>query len=387
MLGGVVNEFISIDEELTPVCKSCMLLILLLALTYPVVGYSSSEDQSEEIIEDAHQAGALSKGKWVAVPIPVSNPTLGTGLQAALLYLHPTKDEDTPNATSGIAAMYTDTDSWFVGGFHDNNFKQDKYRLKAFGGYGVLNLDFFGVGNTNLPDAASLPYEFKGALGSVRFLSRLPSTDNWYLGLQYLFLDSEITFETSMLNPLLPDVNGKVTTAALGLVLTYDSRDDNYYPIRGQYTEAKYMNFGETWGGDYDYEKIIGYYNVYASVHEKVVLAGRVRIDTSSGDTPFFNLAYLDMRGFPRGLYLDDSSLSLTAEARYKFLPRWGVIGFYEMGWINNSFSQLTNGKRVTSYGGGLRWQVTKDKKLNLGLDFAVSTDDQAIYVRIGEQF
>lgn len=250
-----MNAFISIDEQLTPICKSCMLLILLLALTYPFVGYSSSEDQSGEIIEDAHQAGALSKGKWVAVPIPVSNPTLGSGLQAALLYLHPTKYDDTPNATSGLAAMYTDTDSWFVGGFHDNNFKQDKYRLKAFGGYGVLNLDFFGVGNTNLPDGASLPYEFKGALGSVRFLSRLPSTDNWYLGLQYLFLDSEITFETSMLDPLLPDVNGKVTTAALGLVLTYDSRDDNYYPTRGQYTEAKYMNFVETWGGDYDYEK------------------------------------------------------------------------------------------------------------------------------------
>ena len=29
------------------------------------------------------------KGAWMAVPIPFANPTLGAGLQAAILYLHP----------------------------------------------------------------------------------------------------------------------------------------------------------------------------------------------------------------------------------------------------------------------------------------------------------
>lgn len=41
----------------------------------------------------------------------------------------------------------------------------------------------------------------------------------------------------------------------------------------------------------------------------------------------------------------------------------------------------------VTAYGGGVRWQVTEDKLLNLGLDVGFSNDDYAISVNIGERF
>ena len=88
------------------------LLVLL-----PQLVIAASEDRSVEIIEDAQDAVEArgQEGQWV--PIPVANPTLGTGIQAVLMYLHPKKAEDIPNTTSGIAAMYTSTDSWFVGAF------------------------------------------------------------------------------------------------------------------------------------------------------------------------------------------------------------------------------------------------------------------------------
>lgn len=365
------------------------LFVLLAGITCSFPMYAGVDDRSEEIIEQSHRGGELKKerGRWVPVPIPVSNPTIGSGLQAVLMYLHPKQSPDTPNATSGLAAMYTDTESTFVGGFHDNYFLNDKYRLLVFGGYGIFNLDFYGIGGTGLPGDISLPYEFKGAIGSVKALSRLPGTKSWYAGLQYLYLDSTITFQASSLSPSLPDVTGGVTTAALGALLTFDSRDDNYYPKRGQYGEAKLMDYGETWGGDYKYKKFIAFYNIYIPVIDNLTFAARTRIETSNGDTPFFNLAYLDMRGFARGRYQDQHSLSLHGEARYKFRPRWGVIGFYETGWINDDLSQITSGTRVTSVGAGLRWQVTEDKTMNLGVDAAFSTDDTAIYVQIGEAF
>ncbi|MGD8712441.1 MAG: BamA/TamA family outer membrane protein [Thiohalophilus sp.] len=369
--------------------KIQILSVLLLGITFSIPVYAGADDRSEEIIEQSHRGGELQKeeGKWVPVPIPVSNPTIGTGLQAVLMYLHPRKSPDTPNATSGMAAMYTDTESTFVGGFHDNYFLDDKYRLLVFGGYGVFNLDFYGIGGGGLPNGISLPYEFKGAVAGVKALTRLPGTENWYAGLQYLYMDSTITFKTSSLLPSLPDVTGKVRTAAMGAMVTFDSRDDNYYPQNGQYVEAKLMDFSETWGGDYEYQKFIGFYNIYIPVIENLTFAARTRLESSNGDTPFFNLAYLNMRGFPRGLYQDQHSLSLHGEARYKFHPRWGVIGFYEMGWINDDLSQITSGPRVTSVGAGLRWQVTQDKTMNLGVDAAFSTDDKAIYIQIGEAF
>ena len=72
------------------------------------------EQTSQEILEQSDKATAMheKEGSWLPVPIPVSNPTIGTGLQVVLLYLHPKSNETSPNATSGLAAMYTDTRSY-----------------------------------------------------------------------------------------------------------------------------------------------------------------------------------------------------------------------------------------------------------------------------------
>ena len=39
------------------------------------------------------------------------------------------------------------------------------------------------------------------------------------------------------------------------------------------------------------------------------------------------------------------------------------------------------------NWGGGVRWQVTAERDMHLGVDFAVSTDDRAIFVQVGEKF
>jgi hypothetical protein len=83
--------------------------------------FASNEDGVYEKTQKDIDVKPKSKGKWLPVPIPISNPTVGSGLQVALLYLHPQTSDDpaVSNSTSGIGAMYTNTDSWFAGGFHD----------------------------------------------------------------------------------------------------------------------------------------------------------------------------------------------------------------------------------------------------------------------------
>ena len=93
------------------------------------------------------------------------------------------------------------------------------------------------------------------------------------------------------------------------------------------------------------------------------------------------------MRGFSSDRYRDQHTISLHSEARYKFLPRWGVIGFYEVGWFNNNSSDLFDDDMVKSIGAGLRWQVTKEQGMNLGVDVAYSSGDYTIYVQVGEGF
>ena len=56
------------------------------------------DSQIEGIQSDTERLQSASKkvvgkdSRLVLVPIPISNPTIGTGLAAVILYLHPTKN-------------------------------------------------------------------------------------------------------------------------------------------------------------------------------------------------------------------------------------------------------------------------------------------------------
>jgi len=380
-----------IPANLKPHLLKIFILFLLVVFLSAIRSHAAQEDNIEEEVKNAQEASAAAprKGNWVPVPIPVSNPTIGSGLQAVLMYLHPKKrgEESSHNATSGLLGMYTNTDSWFTGIFHDDYWANDRYRFTGIVGYGELNLKYYGVGDSPFLSKYPIDYEFKAFLFVPKFQVRIPATDHWFGGLQYLFIDSDSVFKLSQLHPLLPDFYGHIRSAGLGLLTTFDSRDDNYYPTKGQYFEAKWTNYGESWGGDYQYNKFRTFLNYYQPIADPIVLALRANADLSSGDTPFFDLPYLDMRGFARGRYQDNLAVSLHAEGRYKFMPRWGAVAFVESGRYGEDYDGLLSSRTIVSYGGGIRWQVTKNKKMNLGIDVAFSTDDQAIYVQVGESF
>jgi len=372
------------------VANSILVLAVLLLVVPPV--RANSDQKAQEIVDNVRDGAAVgrARGNWVAVPIPMSNPTIGTGLEAILMYLHPKRrgEETATNATSGLVGMYTNTDSWFVGGFHNNSWDNDRFRFTGAVGEGNLNLRYYGTGGISVSDNG-LDYELQIAALFSQIQARLPWTTDWYGGVRYMYMRSKTVFNSGIAIPGIPvgDVDVPLRAAGLGLLLTYDSRDDNYYPTRGQYVQAGWTDFNPTWGGDLDFDKSVDFYNYYHSFNERTVLALRARIEASGDGTPFFFLSTLDMRGFPRDLYMDNYTLSTHAETRYKFAARWGVVAFIEAGTYADTFSGLADGSIITSYGAGLRWQVTADKRLNLAFDAAVSTDDSAIYLRIGEKY
>jgi hypothetical protein len=134
----------SISSFRSSVLSIFVLSILVLSSTYAF----SATEEVEELVRTAKEGAAVQKkkGQWVPVPIPMSNPTVGTGLQFVLMYLHGDKKPGMPNRTSGLAGMYTDNDSWFTGGFHDGYLSTGDIRIQAYGGYGNLNLKYYGVG-------------------------------------------------------------------------------------------------------------------------------------------------------------------------------------------------------------------------------------------------
>ncbi len=74
-------------------------------------------------------------------------------------------------------------------------------------------------------------------------------------------------------------------------------------------------------------------------------------------------------------------------EARWQLNDRWGVAGFAGAGYVGSSFNDIREHEAIPSYGVGLRFTVLKAKKINLRLDYARSTDSDAIHVSVGEAF
>jgi outer membrane protein assembly factor BamA len=366
--------------------------IVVTLSSMPIISLAAIEDRVFEQRDNAIEIKAFAtkpKGNWLPVPIPVSNPTIGSGLQAALLYLHPKKSEDpdVPNATSGIMAMYTNTESWLAGGFHDGNWKDDLYRYRFLIGTGEFNLDYFGVGNDSVLADNPIEYNIISDILLTQLLRRLPGSENWYMGTRYMFIDSNVEFEVGNLFPGLPPITADMTTSGLGLMVTFDSRNDNYYPTEGINFEFVWMRDSETWGSDFDFDKVDTRYNTYFSLTSNDTLALRVAFSRADDDIPFYLLPSLKMRGFPNGRYKDENSLSGHAEWRRKFHPRWGSIISFEVGSTAASAGDLFQDEKITSYGAGIRWQVTKDKGLNLGVDVGYSDNESAVYVQVGERF
>jgi outer membrane translocation and assembly module TamA len=187
--------------------------------------------------------------------------------------------------------------------------------------------------------------------------------------------------------PGVSDLAGDFRVAGLGPQLVYDSRDSNYFPLSGQYFRASWLNFAPAWGGDFSYNTTDTFYNYYAPLAPRAVLALRARLQTASEGAPFFDLPTLDMRGFARDRYRDNYTLSLIAEGRCMFRPRWGAVVYVEAGRFASTLSTLKDGRTITTYGGGLRWQVTSSRDMNIGFDYAVSSDDSAAFIQVGERF
>lgn len=140
--------------------------------------------------------------------------------------------------------MYTDSESWAVGIFHNGYYSRDKFRVRSILGYGKFNLEYYGIGNDSILRDHPIEYEAKGILFVPRVMFHLP-LQNWFLGLEYFYLNIDTTFNLSKIHAILPDVNIPTQTTGLRLVLAHDSRDNNLWPSKGIALDATVRDYGQ----------------------------------------------------------------------------------------------------------------------------------------------
>jgi len=375
---------------------ACVAAIVFLGVS-PVVADEASNTKSRspgssgmpfEAVPDIREDDVplkAQKGDLVAVPIPMSNPTLGTGLMGGAAYFYPqTEEQKKKQAASmtGVGGMYTNNDSWVAGIAQQSYWDEDKWRLHAVAGYSDFNFvlrDPVNEGQTGLN------WGVKGGLFQGVVSRRIK--DPWYVGflLRYLDitqnLDSSIPSETYSLE-------SQITSAGAGLTLEYDTRDVPTNAYEGTRFEAKAI-FSVADGVESEnyqsyYLRLRGYYKLKES---PIVFAYDLYGCAKGGRFPLWDTCRLNIRGFPVTDYLGSQSITGQIEARWQASPRWGFVAFGGAGHITNSFSAQGENERAPSYGVGVRFMVLKSKRVNMRLDYAQSDESDAWYVSVGEAF
>jgi hypothetical protein len=347
---------------------------------------------------DASKYLAEKKGV-LPVPIIITEPAVGYGLGVAAVFLHdplagktepgtefePNPDSDgklKPPSASALFGGYTENDTWFAGGAHRGIWKDDTMRYTGALVEANVNMKFYGIG-----DLGSNPVEFntRATYFLQELLFRIKESD-FLAGLNYTYLTTKNTFDTSSLlpGPERPDVKFDSISAGLGLVLQYESLDNTITPGQGLKAQVNLTDYGDTWGGDADFNKYRIFANYWVPVSTDWVLGFRADANAISGDeAPFYEYPYIDMRGIPAMRYQGEETFVGEVEVRWDFTPRWSAIGFVGAGTAKSDRGNAED-ESVVSKGIGFRYLMARRFGMRAGIDVAWGPEDVAWYIQIG---
>jgi hypothetical protein len=330
--------------------------------------------------------GAFDASAWLAtrkgfVPliVPITEPAVGYGAAAGLVFFHPRERPWSPPGEQGFVppslsaamAFATSNGSWGAAGAHLGVWREDAIRYVGGAAYASLHLDFYGL--------AGSPRRF--TLDSVPVVQELVlrvAGSRLYAGGRFLFAGSRVRFEEAPPDGLLGTEARSVVSGA-GPVLTWDSRDTTFTPSRGTRAEVAFLWYDPALGSDFRFWKLTAYQLGYFPVVDTLTAALRVEAQLSGGDVPFYALPFVRLRGIPALRYQGSSALVAEAEVRWDFVPRWSAVGFTGVGAVDAPRNEVP-----WSVGGGFRYLLARAFGLRVGVDVARGPEVWAGYVVFG---
>lgn len=333
-------------------------------------GRGRSGDQSEE------------DKNFQVVPIPYINYDRSLEFQFGALpiamYNLNQKDSISPASISGAFGMYTTNKSWFALGFQRLYLNEDRWRITLAAGGGSINFQTYAGAPFNQFVKYNTGVNFFYLEGQRKVL------EDFYLGLAYIYTEFGTQFVEGINTPT-KYLNG------IGPVVSFDKRDDVYYPYHGSYTNGNWNSYPVFMGNVSESNRIeVDHSNYFSARQDKDVIAARFYGGFGIGAVPFeqqFIVGQEDIRGYTEGKYRGEQLLALQGEYRWNFVDRWSAVGFAGMATVFTTLNGENDGALLPGVGAGFRYNVLEKYHMNVGLDFAVGKDDWGLYFRIGEAF
>ena len=295
-----------------------LIAFFLLAIVIAVQAASMMDgftDPEDGMFDVSHWM-AEKKG-FFPVPMIITEPAIGYGLGAALVFLHDplsgrvpdgetfdpqSKDAEgklIPPSISALFGMYTENDTWMTGGAHMGVWKNDNIRYMGALATGSVNIKVYRTIldreltiNTNIePDILYQGLKFR--LAGSRF----------FAGASYLLLDTGTEIAVAGLDP---SFKKNSRDAAVIFNLEYDSRNTIFTPTDGISSTIEASLFREAVGSDTEFEKYKAKIYYFTPMSKTIVLGLRGDIETikgEDGDIPFYQYPFVDLRGVPAMRY------------------------------------------------------------------------------------
>jgi outer membrane protein assembly factor BamA len=332
-------------------------------------------------------------GSFVAAPLPIVSPAIGSGLVPVVGYIFPFEEKSAKSQPSviGAAGLVTNNGSGGFGLGGNLYLKDGLYQLKSAYARGNIDYNLYGVGYANGNTGLKLPLEQAGQVFFIEFMRNI----GWefYLGARFVNGSSRITLKPSSgeTPPIPPDVGLNTDLRALGVELVRDSRPNRFFPLKGSLIDFTGDFFAKGIGSKYSFQSYKFTFNKYVSIGEKQVLAYNLHLCGTGGEPPFYgNCVYgtnNELRGYTAGRYLDRYMFATQLEYRLVLPWRFGLVAFGGIGEVAPGADKFRGDHFLPAAGTGIRFLLSKKYHVNLRTDFAWGKDNFTWSMGVGEAF
>lgn len=368
-------------------------IVILIGLNFPAFGQQVEIEEQDEASEpDATEDPA--RGQFLALPFIITEPAIGEGLGAGLVYFHRDDGKDRPKLSSasslartgrkqtppptatGLFGFYTSNDTAGVGIGHSRTFNNDSWRLLGVAARARINAKVY---------IADAPFNFSldGTMLFTTVKNRLGNSP-WFLGASLSIADAKAEFDISPGDPargLLSDF--KFMDVGVSAIAIYDTRDDTMMPSEGTLIDLTIGRNDEALGGDFSYNTARFKANSFFEFADKFVLGLRFEVSAAGGNVPFYAEPFVPLRGIPALRFQGDVAGVVEAEARYQLASRWAVLVFAGAGFVGDTLAGVESDQNISAWGIGTRFLALPEKNVWVGLDLARGPEEDAYYIQL----
>jgi hypothetical protein len=316
----------------------------------------------------------------------ITEPATGYGVAGGLVFLQKKKKpgfngKPVPPDISVLGGAYTENGTWAGILAHKGFWKQDRIRFTGAAGYVSPNLAIYA--DNILGETIKLGFNLDGPLFYTAVSHRVKNS-NSLLGGQYIYMENTVKFDGPFEDPPVKPEDLESTLSGLGILYTYDSRDNTFTPNTGIYSNVSTFIYNEFLGSSEEYFRIDSYIIGFKPISKKLIIGGRFDYRAAFKSPPFYALPFVPLRGVPAFRYQGEQLIVLETEERWDFTNRWSLTAFAGVGKGFENLEGFDQNDWAYSLGGGFRYFLAKSFKLYTGIDIARGPEDWAFYIQFG---